>query len=83
MTRHPLRWNNLIFGLLFLLVVGHWAVWKQDLLSARELSLTASGVLIALGLIGIAATFWGTRPTHTSTTNIPEGINHEEIDPHA
>lgn len=81
MTRHPLRWSNLIFGLLFLLMVGHWAVWKQDLLSARELSLTASGVLIVLGLIGIAATLRGSRPTPSTSTPITEGIDHEEADP--
>lgn len=83
MTRHPLRWDNLVFGLLFLLAVGHWAVWKQDLLSARELSLTASGVLIFLGAIGVAATLWGARPTPPASTNDPEGQQDEEADPYA
>lgn len=81
MTRHPLRWDNLIFGLLFLLAVGHWAVWKQGLLSTRELSLTASGVLILLGVIGVAATLWGTRSTPPTTMHTPEGLDDEEADP--
>lgn len=78
MTRHPLRWDSLIFGLLFLLVVGHWAVWKQDLLTARELSLTASGVLILLGVIGVAATLWGARPGPPPATTVPEGPDDEQ-----
>lgn len=62
MTRHSFRWEGLAFGLFFLSVVGNWAVWKQDLLSPRELGLTASGVLIVLGALGVAATVWQTRP---------------------
>ena len=46
MTRHPFRWSSLVFGLVFLAGVGQWAVWKQDWLTPRELSLTSSGVLI-------------------------------------
>jgi hypothetical protein len=61
MTRHSFRWEGLVFGLLFLSAVGNWAVWKQDLLSPHQLGLTASGVLILLGLIGVAATVWQTR----------------------
>lgn len=82
MTRHPLRWDSLIFGLLFLLVVGHWAVWKHDLLSTRELSLTASGVLIFLGVLGVAATLWGARPTPPASTTPSEGLDDDqEADP--
>lgn len=88
MNRHPLRWENLAFGLLFLAIVGNWAVWKQDLLTARELSLTASGVLIFLGVIGVAATIWQARPTPvatttptTPTTSTTEGAFDEEADP--
>ncbi len=46
MTRHSFRWEGLAFGLFFLSAVGNWAVWKQDLLTPRQLGLTASGVLI-------------------------------------
>lgn len=66
MNRHPLRWEGLAFGLFFLACAGNWAVWKQDLLTPREFSLTAAGVLIVLGVLGVAATLWQARPsTHT------------------
>jgi len=88
MNRHPLRWENLVFGLLFLGAVGHWAVRRTDLLTTRELSLTASGVLIALGVAGVAATLWKSRPARASSTSAPipeaaeeEGVLHEEADP--
>ena len=64
MTRHSFRWEGLVFGLFFLSAVGNWAVWKQDLMSPRQFGLTASGVLIALGLLGVAATVWQTRPAN-------------------
>ncbi|MRJ76322.1 hypothetical protein GEV29_07220 [Aeromicrobium sp. SMF47] len=81
MTRHPFRWESLAFGLFFLAVVGNWAVWERDLLTPRELSLTASAVLILLGLIGIAATVRQTRPTPHTTSPTSEGVPDEEADP--
>jgi hypothetical protein len=66
MNRHPFRWSSLAFGLMFLAGVGQWAVWKQDWLTPRELSLVSSGVLIALGLLGVIATFW--KPKQLTTT---------------
>ncbi|WP_162891063.1 hypothetical protein [Aeromicrobium sp. A1-2] len=64
-----------MFGLFFLAVVGNWAVWKQDLLTTRQLSLLTSGVLIFLGLVGVAATLWRSRPATAAPTP-----NHETID---
>lgn len=70
MNRHPVRWGSLAFGLFFLAAIGQWAVWKQDVLTPRELSLTAASVLIVLGVLGVAATLWHARPTtNRSTTN--------------
>jgi hypothetical protein len=90
MTRHTFRWEGLVFGLFFLAAVGNWAVWKQDLLTPRQLGLTASGVLILLGTLGVAATVWQTRaasrphpartPEPTQDT-IPEGPEDEEAHP--
>jgi uncharacterized membrane protein YqjE len=78
MNRHRFRWENLAFGLVFASIVGNWAVWDQDLLTARELSLTAAGVLIVLGVAGIAATVRRSRtPVHTER----EGAMDEEADP--
>jgi len=94
MTRHSFRWEGLAFGLFFLSAVGNWAVWKQDLLTPRQLGLTASGVLILLGLLGVAATVWQTRapraarpvtaPASSDETTpdpTPEGIEDEEAHP--
>ena len=94
MTRHTFRWEGLVFGLFFLSAVGNWAVWKQDLLTPRQLGLTASGVLIALGLLGVAATVWQTRPANrrratpapeitpeSTTDTIMEGPEDEEAHP--
>jgi hypothetical protein len=89
MTRHSFRWEGLAFGLFFLSAVGNWAVWKQDLMTPRQLGLTASGVLIVLGLLGVAATVWQTRPANRAqsvpapetTPTTPEGPEDEEAHP--
>lgn len=92
MTRHPIRWSSLAFGLLFLSGVGQWAVRTEDLLTSRVLSLTTSAVLIVLGLLGVVATLWKptssgltssarTPPAHSVPTTTPEGPEDEEIDP--
>jgi len=90
MTRHSFRWEGLVSGLFFLSAVGNWAVWKQDLMTPRQLGLTASGVLIVLGLLGVAVTVWQTRsasranaiPPHPTTPDpTPEGPEDEEPHP--
>lgn len=80
MNRHPFRWSYLLFAALFLSAVAGWAVWREDLLTSRELSLSASGVLIVLGLIGIAATLRQARPTRPTSTSssVPEGDTHDQ-----
>ncbi|MFI5426405.1 hypothetical protein [Aeromicrobium sp. UC242_57] len=78
MSKHPFRWENLVFALFFAAVVGSWAVWERDLLTPRELSLTAAGTLLVLGVLGAAATLW---PTRTTTLTTSEGASHEEADP--
>jgi len=81
MNRHPLRWESLVFGLFFLAAAGQWAVWKQDLLTPRELSLTASGVLIVLGILGVAATLWHARPSTAPSKTTRKEHHHEDADP--
>jgi hypothetical protein len=89
MTRHTIRWSSLIFGLAFLSGLGQWAVRDQDLMSARDLSLTTSAVLVVLGLLGVVATLWKpSRPTAAVSTPVltpedhsPKGIDDEEADP--
>lgn len=87
MTRHPLRWDSLVFGLFFAAIVANWAVWRQDLLTTRQLSLTTSGVLIVLGVVGVAATIWRARPKpadipeSSEEPTDPEGPENEEAQP--
>jgi uncharacterized membrane protein YqjE len=91
MSPHSFRWEGLAFGLFFLAAVGSWAVWKQDMLTPRQLGLAASGVLILLGVVGVAATVWQTRsasrarsiPVPTTAESLtPEGPeDHEEAHP--
>lgn len=78
MTKHSFRWENLAFALFFGAIIGNWAVWERDLLSTRELSLTTAGALIAIGVLGTAATLW---PTRKNSQSSPEGETHEEVDP--
>lgn len=78
MTKHSFRWENLAFALFFAAIVGNWAVWERELISARELSLTAAAALIVLGVLGTAATLWSSRNRSTPTL---EGAEHEETDP--
>lgn len=79
MRKHPFRWESLAFGLFFLSCAANWAVWKQDLLTPRELSLTASGVLIVLGVLGVAATLWQARQSPPQIPN-QEGPHDEPAD---
>lgn len=62
MNRHPFRWAELFVGAVLVAAVGSWAVWRVELLTARQLSLGSAGVLIVLGLTGIAATLRQARP---------------------
>ncbi|MBD8607153.1 hypothetical protein IFT73_09830 [Aeromicrobium sp. CFBP 8757] len=78
MNRHPFRWGSLAFSMMFLAAVGQWAVWRGDLLTSRQLSLTAAGVLIVLGLVGVAATLRQTRPAPAATPSTLQGDDHDE-----
>jgi uncharacterized membrane protein YqjE len=81
MSRHPFRWPSLVFGMTFLAAVAVWAVWRQELLTTRQLSLTASAALIVLGVLGVVATLRQGRPARPASE--PEGDIHEAAHPHA
>jgi hypothetical protein len=90
MTRHPFRWGRLVLGLLYLACSAAWVVRREDVLSARQLSLTASGVLIALGVVGVAATLRHARSTtspstttSTTSTTAPGDSHDAPAHPHA
>jgi hypothetical protein len=65
MKRHPLRWEGLVFGALFLGVVITWLVWTLGLLDVHQLAYVAAATLIIAGLLGIAASV--RRPTPAAT----------------
>jgi len=82
MNRHPFRWEPLVFGLIFLALVGNWAIWKAGLLSADQLVYVAAAGLIALGVVGIMASI--ATPRHVPTPHLaPQEASDEpeEADP--
>ena len=88
MNRHPFRWGSFGSALFFLAAIGQWAVWREDLLTPRQLSLTAATVLIVLGVLGVAATLWQALPATSVRTSDPaptsEGDSHDQAaHPHA
>jgi hypothetical protein len=55
MNRHPFRWDALIFGLVFLAVVGTWLTRTAGLLTSGQLAYALAGALIAVGGAGVVA----------------------------
>ena len=86
MNRHPFRWDAIAFGLFFLAVLGQWAVWEMDLLGPDDLAYLAAGLLIVLGVLGIAGTAIGARsgrreaPFTPEVTTAPEPTENDPID---
>lgn len=62
MTRHPLRWGSLVFGLAFATVVVVWAVAEQGLVTAEAAGAGVAVALIVAGVIGVVATIRVARP---------------------
>jgi hypothetical protein len=62
MNPHPPRWGVLTVAVLLALVLLGWAWWEHDLLDSDEAGLAIAVVLIALGVVGIAATAWRSMP---------------------
>lgn len=56
MNTHPLRWDALVFGVLFALVLVGWALLTYDLASIDGLAVAGLATLIVAGLAGIALT---------------------------
>lgn len=56
MNTHPLRWDALVFGILFALVVTAWASLTFDWISLESLVLAGPITLIVAGIAGIALT---------------------------
>ena len=81
MNRHPFRWGSFGSALFFLAAIGQWAVWREDLLTPRQLSLTAATVLIVLGVLGVAATLWQARPASSRHDPAPTSTSEPDHDP--
>lgn len=56
MNRHPMRWDALVFAILFALVAGGWAVLDHDLVDLDVLAVAGPIALILAGLAGVALT---------------------------
>lgn len=56
MNTHPLRWDALVVGVLFALVLVGWALLTYDLASVDGLAVAGLVTLIVAGLAGIALT---------------------------
>ncbi len=56
MKTHALRWDALVFGVLFALVVVCWALLSTDAVTAGDLRVAGPIALIVAGLAGIALT---------------------------
>jgi hypothetical protein len=86
MKRHPFRWDALIFGLVFLAVVGIWLTQTTGLLTSGQLAYALAGALIAVGAAGIVASFatqqnrlrHPTDDVHQSTTPIAPAAQSDE-----
>ena len=78
MTRHPFRWEALIFGLGFLGVVSLWSSWTFDLVDPDQLAYVGAEGLIVLGVAGIIASLAAPRKA-VKPEEVPDDV--EETDP--
>lgn len=81
MKRHPFRWDAIAFGLFFLAVLGQWAVWEMDVLTPDDLAYVAAGLLIVLGVLGIAGTAIGARTARRTVPFTPQARPEAEPEP--
>lgn len=56
MRTHPMRWDALVFGILFTVVLVVWGALTYDLVSLDDLAVAVPIALILAGLAGIALT---------------------------
>lgn len=56
MKTHPMRWDALVFGALFVLVLAAWASVQYELVSLDALAVAGPVALILVGVAGIALT---------------------------
>ena len=72
MKRHPFRWDALIFGLVFLAVVGTWLTRTTGLLTSGQLAYALAGALILVGATGIVASVAAPQSRLTPPADDPD-----------
>lgn len=65
---------HLVFALLFLGLVGIWAMARADVLTSQRLAILAPAVLIAAGVIGLAASLASSDNRRRRQTRSREGL---------
>lgn len=61
MKVHPFRWLPLIFGSIFAAITIGWFLLGHDVMTPTEVKIAAPVALIAVGIMGVIATFTRSR----------------------
>ena len=69
MRRHSLDVVALVCGLVFVDAAVLWFAWDAGLVDARHLGWAAPGLLIAIGVVGVAASLRRRRNPSTRRTS--------------
>ena len=75
---HSVKVTHLVFGLLFLGIAGVWALVAGGVITAGRITYLGPGVLIAAGVIGLAASLASTRNRRTRE---PAPYDPDQYDP--
>jgi ABC-type nickel/cobalt efflux system permease component RcnA len=77
---HSVKIPHLVFGLLFLGIAVVWALVVGDVITEDRLTVIAPGVLIAAGVIGLAASLATSRNRRGEHQDIPYHDNQPNDD---
>lgn len=72
---------HLVFGLLFLGIAGIWALVMSEVITADRLTVLGPAVLIAAGVIGLAASLASGRNRRRSEPTTPVTTYDDTTDP--
>ncbi|WP_460460520.1 hypothetical protein [Angustibacter peucedani] len=73
--------TSLVFGLVFVGLAGLWALVQGDLLSLPDASVVGPAVLVAAGVIGLAATLSGTARSRRRQQEAEAAYRHAHAQP--
>jgi hypothetical protein len=77
---HSVKVAHLVFGLFFLGVAGIWALVQGGVITADRLTVLGPAVLIAAGVIGLAATLANSRNRQRRTARNDLDAPHVDTD---